>query len=165
MVKMLQHGKELQKKFIRQFLKWVHKRLQWETTHGINKKFLNLLIDAEYLFDQQTFQKEHREKELSIVKCNGTEVAVINLQGRTFLPPIDCPFRKADELIEVSKKTYKIIFVDFHAEATSEKQAMGWYLDGSAQQSLEHIPMFKQLITDFTERNSIYNRCRDDRPI
>ena len=58
------------------------------------------------------------------------EVAVINLQGRTFLPPIDCPFKKADELIEEAQKRTPIIFVDFHAEATSEKQAMGWYLDG-----------------------------------
>ena len=61
---------------------------------------------------------------------NSDEVAVINLQGRTFLPPIDCPFQKADELIEEAQERTPIIFVDFHAEATSEKQAMGWYLDG-----------------------------------
>lgn len=57
-------------------------------------------------------------------------IAVINLQGTTFLPPLDDPFRKADELIELAKKKTSIIFVDFHAEATSEKLAMGWYLDG-----------------------------------
>ena len=61
---------------------------------------------------------------------NGEEVAVINLQGRIFMWNIDCPFRTADRIIaEVSKRT-KLIFVDFHAEATSEKQAMGWYLNG-----------------------------------
>ena len=59
------------------------------------------------------------------------EVAVISLQGRIFLPPNECPFQKADELIEEAKERTSIIFVDFHAEATSEKQAMGWYLDGS----------------------------------
>lgn len=58
------------------------------------------------------------------------ELAVINLQGRTFLPPLDCPFQKADELVEQARKRTKLIFVDFHAEATSEKQAMAWYLDG-----------------------------------
>ncbi|MCL6585513.1 MAG: TIGR00282 family metallophosphoesterase [Anoxybacillus sp.] len=58
------------------------------------------------------------------------EVAVINLQGRTFLPAIDCPFRKADELVAEAMQRTPMIFVDFHAEATSEKQAMGWYLDG-----------------------------------
>src|SRR5690625_5145151 len=51
-------------------------------------------------------------------------------KGMTFLPPTDCPFKKADELIEEAKKRTSIIFVDFHGEATSEKQAMGWYLDG-----------------------------------
>ncbi|MFN7250762.1 MAG: TIGR00282 family metallophosphoesterase [Anaerobacillus sp.] len=66
----------------------------------------------------------------TIVKVNQLEVGVINIQGRTFLPPLDCPFKKVDELIAIVKKRTPIIFVDFHAEATSEKQAMGWYLDG-----------------------------------
>lgn len=62
----------------------------------------------------------------------GTEFAVINLQGRVFLPSIDCPFDAADrELARVPAST-KIIVVDMHGEATSEKQAMGWYLDGKA---------------------------------
>ncbi|PYZ98085.1 TIGR00282 family metallophosphoesterase [Alteribacter lacisalsi] len=63
-------------------------------------------------------------------KTGGQTIAVISLQGRTFMPPIDCPFRKADELVEEAAAKTKFIFVDFHAEATSEKQAMGWYLDG-----------------------------------
>ncbi|KYD23828.1 TIGR00282 family metallophosphoesterase [Geobacillus sp. FSL W8-0032] len=58
------------------------------------------------------------------------EAAIINLQGRAFLPAIDCPFQKADELIAVASARTSVIIVDFHAEATSEKQAMGWYLDG-----------------------------------
>ena len=61
---------------------------------------------------------------------NGKEIAILNLQGRTFLPAIDDPFRKVDELIEEAKNRTNIIFLDFHAEATSEKQAMGWYVDG-----------------------------------
>lgn len=48
------------------------------------------------------------------------------------MPPLDCPFRKADELVDELKKKHKCILVDFHAEATSEKIAMGWYLDGRA---------------------------------
>lgn len=66
----------------------------------------------------------------TFVKYNDIEVAVINLMGRTFLPAIDCPFQKADELIDIVSERTPFIFVDFHAEATSEKQAMGWYLDG-----------------------------------
>ncbi len=59
-------------------------------------------------------------------------VTVVNLMGRVFMAPLDCPFRTADALLEQLKKEgqSKVIIVDFHAEATSEKQAMGWYLDG-----------------------------------
>jgi metallophosphoesterase (TIGR00282 family) len=57
-------------------------------------------------------------------------LAVINLQGTTFLPPLDNPFRIVDELLANLKPSTKFILVDFHAEATSEKLAMGWYLDG-----------------------------------
>lgn len=65
-----------------------------------------------------------------VIKVKDQELLVINLQGRTFLPPIDCPFRKVDEILEQARKKHKFIFVDFHAEATSEKIAMGWHLDG-----------------------------------
>ena len=59
-------------------------------------------------------------------------VTVVNLMGRVFMAPLDCPFRTADALLDRLKEEgeSKVIIVDFHAEATSEKQAMGWYLDG-----------------------------------
>jgi metallophosphoesterase (TIGR00282 family) len=60
----------------------------------------------------------------------GTGYAVLHLQGRTFLPPIDCPFRTADRELGRMPPDVRVIVVDMHAEATSEKQAMGWYLDG-----------------------------------
>ena len=57
---------------------------------------------------------------------------VVNLMGRVFMTQLDCPFRTADRLLEEirSEDDSSVIIVDFHAEATSEKQAMGWYLDG-----------------------------------
>jgi metallophosphoesterase (TIGR00282 family) len=58
------------------------------------------------------------------------KVVVINLSGRVFLPPLDCPFRKVDEILSRVKEEARTVVVDFHAEATSEKIAMGWYLDG-----------------------------------
>jgi 2',3'-cyclic-nucleotide 2'-phosphodiesterase len=61
---------------------------------------------------------------------NGVECAVINLQGRTYMPATDCPFRKADEILAGLDDSVRVRFVDFHAEVTSEKIAMGWYLDG-----------------------------------
>lgn len=61
---------------------------------------------------------------------SGLPYAVLNLQGRVFMPAIDCPFRMADELLAGLPDTVKIRIVDMHAEATSEKVALGWYLDG-----------------------------------
>lgn len=59
-----------------------------------------------------------------------SQVMVVNLVGRTFMGNFDCPFRAIDRLLEVLEEKPPIIIVDFHAEATSEKMAMGWYLDG-----------------------------------
>ena len=64
------------------------------------------------------------------IKAGPHRVAVLNLMGRVFMTPIDCPFRKADEIIPELRKDTPIILVDMHCEATSESQAMGWYLDG-----------------------------------
>jgi len=65
-----------------------------------------------------------------VVKAGPHKVAVLNLMGRVFLPSLDCPFRKADEEIARLRQETPIIVVDMHCEATSESQAMGWYLDG-----------------------------------
>jgi hypothetical protein len=68
-------------------------------------------------------------------------LTVINLQGRTFMPNIDCPFRAADALL--ASEPEGPVLVDMHAEATSEKVAMGWYLDGRVSAVLgthTHVP-------------------------
>jgi metallophosphoesterase (TIGR00282 family) len=64
------------------------------------------------------------------VAKNGVKYAVLNLQGRVFLTPIDDPFRKADAELAKLPADVAFVFVDVHAETTSEKVAMGWYLDG-----------------------------------
>ena len=83
-------------------------------------------------------------KGVQVVRArNGTEVAVINLQGRTYMPATDCPFRKADDILAKLPGTVKIRFLDFHAEVTSEKIAMGWHLDGRVSAVIgthTHIP-------------------------
>ena len=61
---------------------------------------------------------------------NGVKYAVLNLQGRVFLTPIDDPFRKADAELAKLPADVAFVLVDIHAETTSEKIAMGWYLDG-----------------------------------
>lgn len=61
---------------------------------------------------------------------DGRKVGIINLVGRVFMEPFDCPFRRGrDEVMRLRELT-PVVVVDFHAEATSEKKALGWYLDG-----------------------------------
>ena len=62
----------------------------------------------------------------------GDKMAVVNLLGRTFMTAVDCPFRKADEIMDELAGDVSAVIVDMHAEATSEKVAMGWHLDGRA---------------------------------
>jgi len=60
----------------------------------------------------------------------GFRVAVVNLVGRVFMKPLDCPFQRAAPVVDELRRQLKVVVVDFHAEATAEKQAMGWFLDG-----------------------------------
>jgi metallophosphoesterase (TIGR00282 family) len=65
-----------------------------------------------------------------VVSGSGVNVGVINLVGRVFMQPVECPFRVVKEEIERIKGKARVIIIDVHAEATSEKIALGWYLDG-----------------------------------
>jgi metallophosphoesterase (TIGR00282 family) len=65
-----------------------------------------------------------------VQSASGVSVAVISLMGRVFMKPVDCPFKAADRVLAQLPPEVKVIVVDFHAEATSDKQLMGRYLDG-----------------------------------
>ena len=80
---------------------------------------------------------------------SGFDYAVLNLQGRVFMSPIDCPFRTADDQLAKIPAEVKIRIVDMHAEATSEKVSMGWYLDGRVTAVVgthTHIPTADETI-------------------
>lgn len=62
----------------------------------------------------------------------GQKIGVVNLNGRVFMEPLECPFRSAAQAVDGLLKETRVILVDIHAEATSEKIALGWYLDGRA---------------------------------
>ncbi|MBM3800959.1 MAG: TIGR00282 family metallophosphoesterase [Acidimicrobiia bacterium] len=69
--------------------------------------------------------------------------AVINLQGRVFMPAIDCPFRSGEALLASLSREIKVILIDFHAEATAEKQALAWHFDGRVSAIIgthTHVP-------------------------
>jgi metallophosphoesterase (TIGR00282 family) len=109
----------------------------WDKREGIPllESKLNIVRPANY--------PDAPGRGMQLVPGTHGRVAVINLQGRVFLPPLDCPFRTVDRLLtEVAPET-KIIVVDMHAEATSEKIAMGYYLDGRVSLVLgthTHVP-------------------------
>ena len=94
---------------------------------------------------------------------NGVPYAVLNLQGRASMANSDCPFRKADDLLAQLDPSIKVRFVDFHAELTSEKVAMGWYLDGRVTAIIgthTHIPTADG--ARFNRRDCLPDRCRND---
>jgi metallophosphoesterase (TIGR00282 family) len=69
-------------------------------------------------------------KGLFVGEINGFRLAVVNLLGRVFMPPVDDPFRAANDCVRAIPDDVKIRLVDMHCEATSEKYAMGWFLNG-----------------------------------
>ena len=85
---------------------------------------------------------------------DGTRLAAINVIGRTFMKPYDCPFRAVDRKLEELKDEADIILVDFHAEATSEKMAMGHYVSGRASAcwgTHTHVPTSDgRVLADYT---------------
>ena len=66
-----------------------------------------------------------------IVEADGVKVGILNVMGRVFMPAVDDPFRVAREMVEMLREQTPVVVVDMHAEATSEKMAMGRFLDGS----------------------------------
>jgi 2',3'-cyclic-nucleotide 2'-phosphodiesterase len=115
------------------------------------KEIFDFVSEADKMVRPANFPPGVPGEGLRYIKSGKKKVAVINLQGRTFMPPIDCPFQKADELVAAAEKETSIIFVDFHAEATSEKQAMAWYLNGRVSAVIgthTHVPTADNRILD-----------------
>jgi metallophosphoesterase (TIGR00282 family) len=123
-------GKGITEKIYRGFLEVGAQAVTLGNHTWDNREIFEFIDDAKYLVRPANFPADNPGKGMVYLKFNQVEIAVISLQGRTFMPTIDCPFKKADELVTEARERTPFIFVDMHAEATSEKQAMGWYLDG-----------------------------------
>jgi len=95
------------------------------------KEILDRLNTDKRLVRPANYPKDTPGSGATVVKSeSGKEVGVINLVGRVFMQAVECPFRVAKEEADRLKNRTNIIIIDMHAEATSEKIAMGWYLDG-----------------------------------
>jgi len=95
------------------------------------KEILDYIETSRQLLRPANYPAEAPGLGWTVVKSkSGTEVGVINLIGRVFMQAVECPFRTAKAAVDKMKEKARVIIVDMHAEATSEKIAMGWYLDG-----------------------------------
>ncbi|KFF57085.1 metallophosphoesterase [Bacillus subtilis] len=126
------HGKGLTEKIYHSLIQSGADAITMGNHTWDKKEIFDFIDDVPNLVRPANFPEGTPGKGITYVKANGKELAVINLQGRTFLPPLDDPFLKADALIAEAAKRTPYIFIDFHAEATSEKLALGWYTDGRA---------------------------------
>jgi metallophosphoesterase (TIGR00282 family) len=101
--------------------------------HTWGKKDIFNIIDNKKLLRPANYPKDVLGNGYGIYECNGKKIAVINLIGRASMNVLsENPFITADEIIEKIKNEVDAIFIDFHAEASAEKIAMGYYLDGKA---------------------------------
>ncbi|MFW5751897.1 MAG: TIGR00282 family metallophosphoesterase [bacterium] len=101
--------------------------------HVWNNKSINDMLDNEpRLLRPANYPEGAPGSGIFTFSNMSPKISVMNLQGRVEMQPIDCPFRKFDQLYNNLDDKNDIIIVDFHAEASSEKKAFGWYLDGRA---------------------------------
>lgn len=94
------------------------------------KEIFEFIEEADKLVRPANYPEGTPGTGFRIAEKSGRRIAVINLCGRVYMDCIECPFKTVDEILEKIKDSADIIIVDFHGEATSEKLAMGWYLDG-----------------------------------
>jgi 2',3'-cyclic-nucleotide 2'-phosphodiesterase len=108
------------------------------------KEVFDLLVREPRLLRPHNYPAENPGSGLYVGETPaGIRVATINLQGRIFMEPLDSPFQAADRLLAGLPRDVEVIFVDFHAETTSEKTAMGFYLDGRVSAVIgthTHVP-------------------------
>lgn len=93
-------------------------------------EILNFIESDNKLARPANYPQDLPGKGYAILNGKNGKLAIMNLLGRIYMDNIDCPFKAADRELEHIKKEVKAVVVDFHAEATSEKTAMAWYLDG-----------------------------------
>jgi metallophosphoesterase (TIGR00282 family) len=107
------------------------------------KEFISEIENCERLLRPANFFPGVPGKGWIVAETEEGPAAVINMEGRVYMPPVDCPFRGADQVLSEIDPDVRVILMDFHAEATSEKEAMGYYLDGRVSAvigSHTHVP-------------------------
>ena len=129
------HGKGMTDKIFRDFIS-LGVDAMTSGNHIWDKPAFFQTLDSDLrIFRPANYSKQCPGRGHGVIEKKGKKLGILNLEGQVFMPPIDSPFSCADDLIEEMKNQYGEnlpVLVDFHAEATSEKQAMSYYLDGKA---------------------------------
>ncbi|WP_203232084.1 TIGR00282 family metallophosphoesterase [Paenibacillus pinistramenti] len=125
-------GRGITASIAKEFFDWGIHGLTMGNHTWDNKEIFDFIDDEPRMIRPANYPPGTPGRGYTVIKNGNKELAIVNLMGRTFLPPLDCPFRAADDIVDQLRKKNKFILVDFHAEATSEKIAMGWHLDGRA---------------------------------
>ena len=94
------------------------------------KEVLQFIDDEPYLLRPANYPTGVPGKGACVYPLRGQNVGVMNLSGRAFMQELDCPFQRVEDLLRELSGECDVLLLDFHAESTSEKMAMGWYLDG-----------------------------------
>ena len=150
--------------------------LTLETADELLESGIDVLTSGNHIWDQKEIIP-HMDEGLPLLRPANypaspgrgylikDEVMVVNLMGRVFMAPIDCPFRTADALLKEAQQSNipKVIIVDFHAEATSEKQGLGWYLDGRVSAVLGTHTHVGTVDANPSQGHRLPDRCRNDR--
>lgn len=111
--------------------------------HTWQRKEIKDIIESSRVIRPANYPPNTPGKGYNIYYVGDKKVAVINLMGRVYMLHLDCPFRCMNSVLESVRKETNIIVVDMHAEITSEKQAMGWFLDGKVSAMIgthTHVP-------------------------
>ncbi len=124
------HGFGITKKIVEEFFNWGIDVITSGNHIWQRKEIFDFIDDTPQLIRPLNYPPGTPGKGFYRLEKKGMNVVVVNIMGRIYMEPIDCPFRAMDDVLKQFEGEDVLVLVDFHAEATSEKQLMGWHLDG-----------------------------------
>ncbi len=123
-------GRGITLKIAKQLFEWGADGITLGNHAWDNKEIFEFIDQEKRIVRPANYPSGTPGQGMMILRKGSHQLAVINLQGQTYLPPLKNPFHTIDEIVKELQDQVKHIFIDFHAEASAEKIALGWYLDG-----------------------------------
>lgn len=124
------HGRGITEKIYKELMSYGVNVITLGNHSFDNQDVFNFIDEKNNIIRPANYGEEVPGNGVTYFRYNNLKMAVINVMGRVYLPATNCPFKTMDEILKEVKKVTDIAFVDVHAEATSEKISLGYYLDG-----------------------------------